>query len=141
MLNLMKAVEPAGGGQADDAALLDGYSSTVTAVAAAVSPSVVRIDVAGVQERVEAGKRPQRQRPRGPNEAVGSGSGFVFTPDGFVLTDSHVVSGVRSSACRRTTARSVSGSSPTRCAGSLRPSSNVTVIRWAPVTTWLLVNT
>ena len=78
-------------GRRDDA-LLDSYSSTVTAVAAAVSPSVVRIDVAGV----EGAKRPQRpDRPRGPNEAVGSGSGFIFTPDGFVLTNSHVVSGAK----------------------------------------------
>jgi S1-C subfamily serine protease len=58
-------------------------------VAAAVSPSVVRIDVEGV-------KTPQRAgRPRGPNEGVGSGSGFVFTPDGYVLTNSHVVSGAK----------------------------------------------
>ena len=92
MLNLMKAVEPAGSGPQRDDALLDSYSSTVTAVAAAVSPSVVRIDVAGV----DGGKRPQRQgRPRGPNEAVGSGSGFVITPDGYVLTNSHVVSGAQ----------------------------------------------
>jgi S1-C subfamily serine protease len=62
----------------------------VTAVAAAVSPSVVRIDVEGVARRQQ---RPGR--PRGPNEAVGSGSGFVFTPDGFVLTNSHVVSGAK----------------------------------------------
>jgi S1-C subfamily serine protease len=61
----------------------------VTAVAAAVSPSVVRIDVEGVKSQ------PRPGRPRGPNEAVGSGSGFVFTPDGYVLTNSHVVSGAR----------------------------------------------
>jgi S1-C subfamily serine protease len=58
-------------------------------VAAAVSPSVVRIDVEGVKSQ------PRPGRPRGPNEAVGSGSGFVFTPDGYVLTNSHVVSGAR----------------------------------------------
>src|SRR6476659_1001530 len=73
----------------DDEALLDGYSRTVTAVAAAVSPSVVRIDVEGVKGQQRPG------RPRGPTEAVGSGSGFVFTPDGFVLTNSHVVSGAK----------------------------------------------
>src|SRR5437016_5245912 len=73
----------------EDQALLDGYSRTVTAVAAAVSPSVVRIDVEGVKTP------PRTGRPRGPNEAVGSGSGFVFTPDGFVLTNSHVVSGAK----------------------------------------------
>jgi S1-C subfamily serine protease len=92
MLNLMKPVEPAGSANDDDGALLDSYSSTVTVVAAAVSASVVRIDVAGA----DAGKRPARPgRPRGPNEAMGSGSGFVFTPDGFVLTNSHVVSGAK----------------------------------------------
>jgi len=73
----------------DDEALLDGYSRTVTAVAAAVSPSVVRIDVEGVKTQ------PRPGRPRGPNEATGSGSGFVFTPDGYVLTNSHVVSGAK----------------------------------------------
>src|SRR5947199_1660370 len=72
-----------------DEALLDGYSRTVTAVAAAVSPSVVRIDVEGVKTQ------PRPGRPRGPNESIGSGSGFVFTPDGYVLTNSHVVSGAR----------------------------------------------
>jgi S1-C subfamily serine protease len=76
--------------QQDDEALLDGYSRTVTAVAAAVSPSVVRIDVEGV-----AKAPPRPGRPRAPNEAIGSGSGFVFTPDGYVLTNSHVVSGAK----------------------------------------------
>jgi S1-C subfamily serine protease len=52
-----------------DRELLDAYSRTVTAVAEQVSASVVRI------------------------EASGSGSGFVMTPDGYLLTNSHVVSG------------------------------------------------
>ncbi|HXU06306.1 MAG TPA: trypsin-like peptidase domain-containing protein [Polyangia bacterium] len=76
--------------QQDEAGILDSYSRTVTAVAAAVSPSVVRIDVEGVKSQQQ---RPGR--PRGPNEAMGSGSGFVFTPDGYVLTNSHVVSGAK----------------------------------------------
>jgi S1-C subfamily serine protease len=68
-----------------DAALLDVYSSTISGVAEQVSQSVVKIDVQG------APVPPGRRRPRGPEEATGSGSGFIFTPDGLVLTNSHVV--------------------------------------------------
>ena len=67
--NLMKAVEPVSRRTAeepaDDDALLDGYSRTVTAVAAAVSPSVVRIDVEGVEEPAATGQ----QRPGRPRAA------------------------------------------------------------------------
>jgi S1-C subfamily serine protease len=73
-----------------DRELLDVYSRTVTTVAEQVSQSVVRIDVQGV-----AAPERRDRRPRGPDEAAGSGSGFVFTPDGFVLTNSHVVSGAK----------------------------------------------
>ncbi|HEY7371142.1 MAG TPA: trypsin-like peptidase domain-containing protein [Polyangia bacterium] len=94
--NARNAVEPANGdpgerGEGGERGLLDSYSRTVTAVAAAVSPSVVRIDVEGVRSPAQ----PRPGRPRGPNEAMGSGSGFVFTPDGYVLTNSHVVSGAK----------------------------------------------
>jgi S1-C subfamily serine protease len=71
-----------------DAATLDAYSHTITSVAEEVSPSVVRIDVEGPVNQ-------QGTRPGRPDHATGSGSGFVFTPDGYVLTNSHVVSGAR----------------------------------------------
>jgi S1-C subfamily serine protease len=74
-----------------DGALLDSYSRTVTAVAAQVSPSVVRLDV----EQTRPSPASRRGGPPRPDQPTGSGSGFVFTPDGYVLTNSHVVNGAR----------------------------------------------
>jgi S1-C subfamily serine protease len=70
---------------------LDAYSQTVTAVAAEVSPSVVKIEVQGGGGAEPAGRGPRRP----PDQPSGSGSGFVMTPDGYVLTNSHVVSGAK----------------------------------------------
>jgi S1-C subfamily serine protease len=66
----------------DDTALLDEYSRTVVGAAERVAPSVVNIDI---KQRVAS--------RRGPREVGGSGSGFVIAPDGFILTNSHVVHG------------------------------------------------
>jgi S1-C subfamily serine protease len=70
-----------------DADLLDAYSRAVTGAVRRAGPAVVNIDVHGVA-RTEAA----RQRP-GPQS--GSGSGFLFTPDGLILTNSHVVHGAK----------------------------------------------
>jgi S1-C subfamily serine protease len=71
---------------AKDARLLDAYSSTVVAVVERVGPSV-----GFVSTRRRVTDRAGRERHAG-----GTGSGFVFTPDGYLLTNSHVVHGASS---------------------------------------------
>ncbi len=68
-----------------DDQLLDAYSQAVTSVAEKVSPSVVNIEVFQPANR--------RPNPRASQEMSGNGSGFVITPDGYILTNSHVVNG------------------------------------------------
>src|SRR6266480_4695126 len=65
--------------------LLDAYSQAVTATAERVSPSVVNIEVRQQRKATSVNRRRQSGQP------AGSGSGFVFTPDGFILTNSHVI--------------------------------------------------
>jgi S1-C subfamily serine protease len=70
----------------EDQELLDAYSRTVTSVAEQVSASVVKLEVQGPPPPPDR----RRRAPR-PEPGMGSGSGFVVTPDGYVLTNSHVV--------------------------------------------------
>ena len=74
----------AGGRQAhaSDAYLLDSYSTAVTSAVDRISPSVAHIEVHQKAGRTRSGE---------PRERQGGGSGFVFTPDGLILTNSHVV--------------------------------------------------
>lgn len=65
----------------DDADLMDPYSRVVTSVVDRVGPAVVRVET-------------HRAKPGG-REAGGVGSGVLISPDGLVLTNSHVVDGAR----------------------------------------------
>jgi S1-C subfamily serine protease len=68
-------IPPAG---VSDVDLLDAYSKAVTTVVDAVGPAVVSISVKGDQHGTEP-------------EQTGAGSGVVIAPDGYVLTNDHVV--------------------------------------------------
>jgi S1-C subfamily serine protease len=62
----------------------DAYSAAVTHAAEKIGPSVVNIEVRRTPDNPSL-------RFRGPHQLRGGGSGSIFTPDGFILTNSHVI--------------------------------------------------
>jgi len=72
---------------ATDSFLLDAYSQTVSAIVERVGPSVAAVRIAGS----EGGREGEG----------GNGSGFVFTADGYLLTNSHVVRAGRPATAQR----------------------------------------
>jgi S1-C subfamily serine protease len=71
-----------GNSDSDPAEVLDAYSQAVMSVVDAVGPAVVSISIG------------ERMSDR-TFDAAGSGSGFIIAPDGYVLTNNHVVSGAK----------------------------------------------
>lgn len=66
----------------NDRSLLDAYSQTVTGVVGTVAESVVHIEVQ---------KKVSDQRSRDKRTQAGTGSGFIISSDGFIITNNHVV--------------------------------------------------
>ncbi len=69
----------------DEIEALDAYSRAVAGAVERLGPSVVSLAVAR--------PAPERFRRRGLRELRGGGSGVIIAPDGYVLTNSHVVHG------------------------------------------------
>lgn len=108
------AIPPAAGGEPfdpiDDGPLLDAYSQSIIEAVETAGPSVVNIRVLGGRSRGQ--------------EPAGTGSGFITTPDGFILTNSHVVHQARQIEVTLSDGRTV----PAQLIGE-DPDSDLAVIR------------
>ena len=78
------SADAAEGSSSEDASLLDAYSGAVIGALERAAPAVTFIEVTHAAAPAARGTR---------RAARGTGSGFLFTPDGYLLTNSHVVHG------------------------------------------------
>src|SRR5258708_7441399 len=74
--------------------LLDAYSNAVINVVEKIGPAVVQI---------------KNLADKNSEEGQGMGSGIIITPDGFVLTNNHVIQGAKATEVTLTTGKSYSG--------------------------------
>src|SRR5256712_6634101 len=93
----MGAPGAAGGGPAEPAPASSPSDEPLDAYSAAVAGAVERVGRAVVSVEV---RHPVRRRGRPERELPGHGSGVVFTPDGVIFTNSHVVHGATYVAVR-----------------------------------------
>jgi S1-C subfamily serine protease len=96
-----------------EAAILDAYSRAVIGAVETVGPAVVHLQI--------------ENRERGPRARGGSGSGVVFTPDGYLLTNSHVIAAA--GANRRITATFQDGRSSVASVVGDDPDTDLAVLR------------
>lgn len=112
--------DAAGGAATAEGEALDTYSRTIVDVVERVGPAVVQIGVTkAVSGRYPGGRMPQL--------AEGAGSGVIFAPDGYVLTNSHVVDGAR----RITVTLADGHDLPGEVVGS-DPDTDIAVVRISP---------
>jgi S1-C subfamily serine protease len=109
-----------GAARASEREALDAYSRAVIEVVEEVGPAVVQI---GVSKTVNA-RTPYGVMPR---MAEGAGSGVIFAPDGYILTNSHVADGAR----RITVTLADGHDQPAEIVGT-DPDTDVAVVRIAP---------